>query len=69
MDIEKIYVVGKNGEPLAAIKMLCSECSGDQFHVIHVEGHQHLECSNPICRKTVCHEPSSSITKPTAICK
>lgn len=32
----------------------CEVCNGDTFHLFVVNGHNHIQCANPICNESYC---------------
>lgn len=34
--------------------MVCDDCSGNSFHIVIVNTHNHFVCANPACGKSYC---------------
>lgn len=54
MNLQPTTVKDKDGVEVPAQVATCDVCGGDCFHIFVVNGHNHLQCSNPICNETVC---------------
>lgn len=47
-------VKDKGGKETPAQVAKCSVCDGGTFHLFVVNGHNHIQCANPICGETYC---------------
>lgn len=54
MITEPTTVKGNDGKEVPAHVAKCSVCSGDTFHLFIVNGHNHIQCANPVCNETYC---------------
>ncbi len=64
MDFNETTVTDKDGNVVPAKVIVCPVCSGDQFHLFVIgQGHNHLQCSNPVCRETFCQGGCDQVTK------
>lgn len=47
-------VKDKDGKTVPALVAKCEICDGDTFHLFVVNGHNHIQCANPICGESYC---------------
>jgi len=54
MNLQPTEVVDKDGNKIPGQVATCDVCGGDSFHLFVVNGHNHIQCSNPICGESYC---------------
>ena len=52
MDTEPITVQDNKGNSVLAFKATCPDCGNDQFMILIINGHNHLQCTD--CNVSFC---------------
>lgn len=67
MNLNAIQLKDNTGKVVDAAEAVCDVCHGNSFHIVVVNSHNHLICSNPICGESYCQgqgECSFTTVKP-----
>lgn len=54
MELVSCKVTDKKGVLVDAQKAVCPVCTGEQFLILVIKGHNHLQCANPVCNESFC---------------
>lgn len=54
MNLKPTQVKDKAGKVVDAHEAVCEVCDGNNFHIVIINGHNHLICSNPVCGESYC---------------
>lgn len=62
MNVRPTQVKDKAGNVVDAQEAVCEVCDGNSFHIVIIQGHNHLICSNPVCGESFCQGGCSEAT-------
>lgn len=67
MNLVQTTITDNTGKTSSAHVAKCNVCDSDTFHIFVVNGHNHIQCANPVCAETYCQAGVIRKKKPVPI--